>query len=188
MKSLWVSILLLALAGCRSTQAELEWLASQTSIDPVFREREKRHAGSDALLRTWGELEFPDGLVLKQGEERVWHKDGTLAAIRHFDHGEQVGEWHRFWPDGSPRSFANLDEESLTTMRFWHETGVLAAEGPARGGVREGAWRHDWPSGLSRARGEYLEGRKHGPWEYFDESGRLSERCEYRAGKRLPGR
>lgn len=131
---------------------------------------------------------FPDGRVERDGPEREYHRDGVLAAERHFAHDQATGSWRTWFADGRPRSeldFGAPGSDELRPARFWHPDGSLAAEGATRGGVREGAWAYYSPEGWLARAGDYRAGLREGAWTFYRAEGRKEAEGRYEHGRRV---
>lgn len=133
-------------------------------------------------------LVFPDGLVLRDGFEREYHRGDVLAAERQFARDRPTGSWRTWYVDGRPRSeldFGPPGSEDLLTARFWHPDGSLAAEGATRAGVREGPWAYYSPEGWLARAGDYRAGLREGAWTFYRAEGRKEAEGRYERGRRV---
>jgi antitoxin component YwqK of YwqJK toxin-antitoxin module len=133
-------------------------------------------------------LVWSDGRVERDGPEREFHPDGSLAAERAFEHDQPCGLWRTWYPDGTPR--AEIDHgvpgaRVALLNRFWHANGQLAAEGRALDGMREGPWSYWSASGTLERKGAYRAGKRDGPWTLYDERGAPSAEGHYALGERV---
>lgn len=132
-------------------------------------------------------LVFPDGRTERDGPEREYHRDGTLAAERSFARDVPTGLWRTWHANGVLRSevdFGPPHSRDLRPSRFWHPDGSLAAEGSTRAGVREGPWVYYAPEGGVLRAGPYQEGLRHGAWVFY-RAGRKEAEGRYERGQRV---
>lgn len=171
--------LLLALGACAQLvdEDDLYQPAPEVGpgVQPAREVRTSRHPSGELAAR-WTVLLYPDGRVVKDGREERFHPDGTRAVLQHFRERRQVGEWRRWYPDGSPRSSYEFVPGTATLMRFFHPGGVPSAEGMATQGLREGAWTFWSEDGTVEQTGPYVAGTKEGVWTLRWPSGGLRSR------------
>ena len=151
--------------------------------------RKSFHPGEDVVRSETQLLIWSDGRVERDGAEREYFSDGTLAAERYFAHDQACGQWRTWFHGGTPRSEADFGTHGVTpapaTNRFWHPNGKLAAEGPAIAGVREGQWSYWNDAGVLVREGGYRQGRRDGPWRFYDERGQRRSAGSYALGQRV---
>ena len=133
-------------------------------------------------------LVWSDGRSVRDGPEREFHPDGSLAAEREFTQDQPTGVWRTWFRGGARRSevdYATPGSQEPRPNRFWHENGQLAGEGPAVAGVREGRWSYWSEAGTPLRAGSYRGGKRDGPWTFYDESGRKVSEGQYALGQRV---
>lgn len=140
---------------------------------------------STRLRREWSYEVLADGTQRAHGRELQNYPDGRREFEREFRHGEPVGAWRSWWPDGTPRMEAHYGSGEPRPMRWWHASGQLEADGLAHEGVKTGPWRHFHADGSLASQGCYANGERTGEWSFFDERGTLLESVEYREGVRV---
>lgn len=180
--------LLLALAACAQYVDGDDFLLPPPEVDleaPPTREvRTSRHPSGELAAR-WTVLVYPDGRVVKDGREERFHEDGTRAVLQHFRENRQVGEWCRWYPDGSPRSSYEFVPTVATPMRFHHPGGAPSAGGLAVEGLRTGDWTFWSEDGVVVQTGAYVEGAKEGIWTLRWPTGGLRSRGWYLGDERV---
>ena len=183
----WLPLLLL-LGACAGRLREGDFYLPPPQVDaqaaPQREVRTSRHPSGELAAR-WTVLVHPDGRVVKDGREERFHPDGTPAVLQHYRERRQVGEWRRWYPDGSPRSTYEFVPGVATPMRFFHPGGVPSAEGLAVDGLREGEWTFWDASGVVTQAGPYVGGAKEGLWTLRWPSGGLRSRGLYRGSARV---
>ena len=154
-------------------------------VEPGLQRRRSYHDKAATRLKAeWQELAQPGKPAVQHGRRTEYHADGTLALVRHFEHGEPTGLWRAWYADGTLRMEVDYNaSESISS--WWHPGGVLASRGPARWGARWGVWEHHRADGTLASRGTYANGVRHGMWTYFDERGAWTERGRYVNGARI---
>ena len=183
-------LLLLSLLGSCAGMVDAEdfrLLAPEVDPDgpPTRAVRSSRHGDTGALAARWSVLVYPDGRVVRDGREQRFHPDGTPEVERHFLAGRPIGEWRRWYDDGSLRSSYEYAAGSATRMRFFHPGGLPSAVGLAVEGVREGAWTFWYSDGALRQQGEYEAGLRVGVWTIFWPGGGLRSRGGFRGDERV---
>ena len=149
-------------------------------------QRETRDPKSDQLLRSWKEWFEPGQTPRRDGDERLFYRDGSRKAERHWNKGLPIGVWQSWFPDGTLESevvFAGPETEAA--MRWFHPSGALAAEGMGIQGVRSGPWTYWYEDGQKRQEGCYVGGLKEGEWVLWREDGREEARGSYLADRRV---
>ena len=159
------------------------------------------------------EAVFVDGV--KHGEETRWHANGVRSGWGRFDVGQPVGRWQFWAEDGSlafttdywvtgGEQVGRLEtvygpEESITAQTLmtmaaegwagrvvmWHGNGQRAAFTEYRGQSRHGLDVSWYPSGHKQFEGRYLEDKREGAWQFWDDSGRLLQTVDYDAGQEV---
>jgi antitoxin component YwqK of YwqJK toxin-antitoxin module len=156
---------------------------------PSSKEETRRTAYPDGAVRRELRVRvWSDGRVERDGPEREFHPDGTLAAERFFAHDQPSGLWRTWYPGGAPRAEIDHGTPGSTeprTNRFWHESGQLAAEGLARDGMRAGPWSYWRADGTLERQGSYRAGKRDGPWTFYDERGARQAEGNYALGSRV---
>jgi hypothetical protein len=86
-------------------------------------------------------------------------------------------------PDGRPRGRGeHYHGDKQGTWTFWYASGQTESQGDFVGGWESGAWTFWHPNGQMKARGEIGDdGRKRGPWHYWDSEGHALTEEEYQA-------
>lgn len=155
------------------------------ATEPVLARRRTYHdRGATRLRVEWQELVQPGKPPVLHGLRTEYHRDGTPASERRFEHGEPAGLWRAWHEDGTPRMEADLSAED-GCMRWWHANGALSSRGPLRRGVRTGEWEHYREDGSLAARGTYAHGVRDGEWILYDANGAWTERGRYVGGVRF---
>ena len=103
------------------------------------------------------ESTYEHGLL--QGDARVWHLNGQLAA---------EGPYHQGFRE--------------RTWRYWYDNGEPEAEGGWWQSLKHGAWQYWYRDGSPQAEGSYEYGQRHGAWTDWDEAGNATE-STWRAGE-----
>lgn len=125
---------------------------------------------------------YPDGRIVRDGLEREWYADGTPRTERGYRHGEPVGTWRTFFPDGAVESEVVMHAGEPGVMSWWYASGALAARGRALLGVKDGAWTHWHENGNPAEEGLYRSGLREGVWRMWWEDGTPRAEGMYAAG------
>ncbi len=96
---------------------DLESPSEDEEKDPSHETRELYTGGP--LKRRREHIHDAEGLVIWQGEEECFFRDGTRASSGHFQAGQKEGPWKQWFPNG-----------------------VLKAEGQYRAGLQDGEWKY----------------------------------------------
>ncbi len=135
--------------------------------------------------RDWSFEILPNGASQPHGRDTCRYESGQLEYEREYLHGEPVGTWRSWWPNGKQRSEVPQNPRTAELTRWWHESGALECEGPAVAGLKQGAWKHFHPDGVLAAEGRYASGAREGEWSFYDAKGALVEQIAFRNGVRL---
>ena len=90
--------------------------------------------------------EYVNGL--KEGEERIFYSDSTLAERIQWKQGKKEGVWEKFGSLGNVLLKANLSSGQL-----------------------HGTYVSYYPSSGKKNEGTYKKGLKHGKWFYYSQKG-----------------
>ncbi len=147
----------------------------------------------------------------RQGERHgLWIKkysNGQVQYRGHFNHGEPVGTFKRFYPNGNRKAvmqhdrsrgvYAQLfdrkgkkraeglyvDRKKDSTWRFYSRNGQLVLSESYRQGQRHGASIKYYPNGDTAQVTNWQKGRKAGPYKQFFPSGRPKMIAQYKNGE-----
>jgi antitoxin component YwqK of YwqJK toxin-antitoxin module len=145
------------------------------------------------------------------GTHTTWYPDGAKQSEELWIDGTPVGRWTAWFPEGRPRGEASFDAEGDGgVLRIWDAESQLRLE--ARFGRivstnRLAAWVEqpdDLPeeligplrvervtrwhaTGAKQSDGGYRDGKQHGTWSYWDESGKLIRRTQWKHGNEVKG-
>ena len=116
----------------------------------------KKKIGQWKYFSTRGYLvstdEYVDGL--KDGPERIFYSDSTLAEIIHWKADQKNGEWLKYSSLAKP------------TLKAFFSNGQL-----------HGSYLSYHPSGKKKVEGAYKKGLKNGKWFYYSDKG-IQEKME----------
>ena len=179
---------LLGLVGCAGHLDSDDFYLPTPDIDPeedpVHALRRSTDPQTGEVVATWAVLRYPDGRVIKDGQERRFYPDGAPRSRRDFRLGEPEGEWTTWYPDGALRSEYTFTG-TPSAMKFFHPSGRLSALGMARDGVRQGPWTFWFPDGALRQQGAYVAGKREGVWTLRHEGGALRSRGHFLDDERV---
>ena len=112
---------------------------------------------------------YPNGKVKNQKEyyldesdtvyvsQQILSNDGVIQLEGGLEDGERVGQWKSFYPDGTT----------------WSETHFSK-------GITNGLTKTYYPNGRLRYAGYYFEGEKDGEWIWYDSTGVLNKKANYK--------
>ena len=104
--------------------------------------------------------EFHDDV--RNGESRIFFKDGTVAAVVTYEDGEKEGLEKRFYPDGGPRIFATYAN-----------------------GQMHGPYSVFFTNGRKEIEGHYYEGLRDSTWVFYDARGNEKYSLKFDKGEPL---
>lgn len=145
---------------------------------------------------------------------RLWHENGQLAEELHKQGRDRCGPWLRFFPDGRPKLVARHEKDKhLVIEDAWDDDGrqiVKQGTGTYVTDNQNIDWAYDvyfpsgdWIKSMSLRRGKYhgllrtwhgdvlwsdgnyRDGKLDGELLLYYDNGRISSRCQYRAGKEI---
>lgn len=138
-----------------------------------------------------------DGLWVQQ-----WKETGNLLYRGNYKNGVPIGDWERYFPDGSLMAIMKYAQDStivdatfffensqsiMTQGRFirkrkegnwklWNEAGVLLSDENYQDSLLHGTCKYFYPSGKILKTENYKGGLKNGPFtEYYDNGRKHSE-------------
>lgn len=123
---------------------------------------------------------IPDGY--REGRD----SEGRLTYKGTFKAGKPVGEFLRFYPNGSIRAKMYYQADNVKTT-FFNQNGDTIATGSYKNKLREGEWLY-YSSNQSTPylslRSQYSNGNLDGLTESYYPSGKVAERILYKAGSK----
>lgn len=132
--------------------------------------------------------------TIRDGEFRYYYPDGKLKSKGTYEKNLRTGEWKWWYPSGELMKEALIvhtnsvpNEEIELTVNFWDEDGnQLVTKGK---GELVQYNEHQYVHQLSAiARGQILDGLKHGYWRGIDTEGNVLYKELYRNGFLLRGK
>lgn len=109
----------------------------------------------------------------KEGEWKVYYESGELKEAGVYINNKRSGLWKTFFEDGARRGEIEYADDHGRFTEYYR-SGKVLAEGPRVGVKNVGHWRFFAEDGTLESEGDYLNGRKNGPWEYKYPSGKKS--------------
>jgi antitoxin component YwqK of YwqJK toxin-antitoxin module len=181
---------------CYLTRAENDNYNIETEFESPLKndsliEREKyfwlnreNRFGPDTLI-------FDDGLTViqnfwnwsKEGEEKIFRANGTLALIRNYKGGTQQNT-KCYYEDGSIE-YDVLSYNMTGTSTWWYPTGVKMETIEYKDGRRNGRHVTYYFNGKIKTTGHYIggfydRGIKDGNWIYYDSLGQIKAKEIYK--------
>lgn len=131
---------------------------------------------------------------VKDGEFAFYYPNGQIKSRGSFKENLRLGEWKWWYPNGQPMKDALIihtnavpNEEIVLTVNFWDQKGnQIVSQG--KGELTQYNEYQYVDELYVVAKGNILDGLKHGPWLGYDKEGNLLYRELYREGLLLRGR
>jgi antitoxin component YwqK of YwqJK toxin-antitoxin module len=122
-----------------------------------------------------------DKQSLRQGFWKATYDNGNPKYKGFFKNGSPVGEFLRFYEDGTCKARMLYHENSdSVNVSLYYQNSKIAAEGQYVGMKKEGIWSYySYYSGKLVCKENYVHGLKSGFSDKFYESGVISEELEY---------
>ena len=102
----------------------------------------------------------------KQGERHgLWIKKYNNAQVKyrgHFEHGQPVGTFKRFYPNGKKKAVMQHRDSGRVYARLYDQKGRKRAEGRYINKKKDSTWCFYSRQGQLRLRETYSQGRRHG--------------------------
>ncbi|MBW4330244.1 hypothetical protein KY084_05295 [Stakelama sp. CBK3Z-3] len=122
----------------------------------------------------------------KDGRDRQFHRNGTLAMERHWKAGALSGRYRSWYPDGTLKEAWTYGPHGLEGVyRVYHPNGRPAAIAHWRDGKRDGDYADYDKAGHMIERGRYRAGYADGPVIEYLPSGKAFSIKRYAMGKRV---
>ena len=110
-------------------------------------------------FKQWCELD--DGT--QHGPSHSWFADGARKAQANFDHGELMGAYRIFYPNGKPYEEGTyLADQKNGTFATWDENGTKLLEQKFVKDVRNGPVKQWYVNGELKFSEYYKDGKKQG--------------------------
>ena len=150
----------------------------------------------------WCQKRDPDGLPVFHGPWLNWNANGALVEVGRYESGKKHGRWQYLSKSGTILVIVGHErgkiiwQEDYRGGEYWRMEpapgqsqcvapllSVQADIGQGRSAsgciqitdlmfIKDGIWEFRSPSRTLRARGDYHNDQRQGPWEYWDEEGR----------------
>jgi antitoxin component YwqK of YwqJK toxin-antitoxin module len=143
----------------------------------------------------------------REGEWKSYYENGHVKEVGGYKENRHIGLWKSYFEDGALKGeIVYTDDSGYYTeyyhsgkpqsegtragtrntghWKFYREDGSLESEGDYVNGKKHGPWKRYFSNSVVAAKGNYANDEPVGPWEYFYESGGLQSSGEYVAGKK----
>jgi len=123
-----------------------------------------------------------DGVFVKHGEERTWHKNGNLNRQSFYEDGELHGELIEWYPDKTAKSrtlYQHGKRHGQSSQ--WNNEGKKLIDSTYVNDELNGLYIEYFLNGKPKVKGSYLNDLKSGLWEEYNERGEVSKKAEYKA-------
>jgi hypothetical protein len=108
----------------------------------------------------------------------IWHVSGKKAAEGRMKQGAKCGVWRTWYEDGTPQSLVTYATVAPPAKK--PASGSSTAARPRKKSPlqmsafpREGETKAWYPSGKLKFAGSYKGDKEEGPWQFYDEEGKL---------------
>jgi len=138
-----------------------------------------------SLGTTVAQVNMTDASGKKQGPWVKKYENGTILYQGTFRNDKPVGEFKRFYEDGTVKAVMNYDDAGETaTAVFYHSDGKKAAEGKYVAQKKEGIWKYYSASteGYKISEESYSCDRREGISRKFYQTGDTAEVLPYHNG------
>lgn len=121
-----------------------------------------------------------DGLWVQQ-----WRDTRNLLYRGQYEHGKPVGEWQRFYPDGTLAATMNhIQDTIIVDAVFYHADGITkASQGRFQKKQKEGNWKIWNESAILVSDENFKDSLLDGTCKYFFEGGQLLKLETYKLGR-----
>jgi antitoxin component YwqK of YwqJK toxin-antitoxin module len=115
----------------------------------------------------------------REGEWKTYYENGHTKEIGEYKNGKHVGLWRTFYEDGVLKGEIDYSEGFGRYTAYYH-SGKVQGEGPKVGNKNAGLWRYFAEDGTLQSEGEFVDGKKNGPWTTYFPSGKVASKGEFR--------
>lgn len=106
-----------------------------------------------------------------------WHQDTIIGAVRTYDTAGRLCKTVPYM-DGKPHGMAKEFNDTglvVAVTNYYH--GVMSRRERInrtdKFGLKQGGWKYFWNNGHLKMEGNYLNGKKHGFFKFYDEGGKF---------------
>lgn len=133
---------------------------------------------SGKLVQT---LLYRDGVLVEEVEEE---SISSIEQNEYYDNGEikKSGFFIENKPVGVHKEYSTEGEVTVTLI--YNDNSELTQKGIINSeGKRVGGWEEYHKSGSVKAKGNYVNNKKHGTWQYYFENGKVEQTGDYDKGR-----
>lgn len=123
-----------------------------------------------------------DGVLVKHGEERTWHKNGSLNRQSFYEDGELHGELIEWYPDKTAKLktlYQHGKRHGQSSQ--WNKDGKKLKDSTYVNDELNGPHMEYYSNGKPKVKGSYSNDLKSGLWEEYNERGEVLKKAEYKA-------
>ncbi|TKG89887.1 tetratricopeptide repeat protein [Puteibacter caeruleilacunae] len=118
------------------------------------------------------------------GEWKIYHRNGTVSKLIHYEKGILNGEYKMFYPSGQLKEIANYKEGQIEGYSIdYHENGQKETEGYLIAGAPDGHWYYYNQDGSLDAYYHFKEGAASGWATRYAPDGKIENKVQYLEGK-----
>lgn len=125
--------------------------------------------------------------VSKELKDSIWtyyDELGTLLSRETYKNGKKNGTCYVYLPDGDVSEIRNFVDDVQDGLFIEYFTAKqMKSKATYSKGQIEGRVAYYYPNGIEVAAGFYKNGKKHGPWLYKTQSGKIREKELYKNGE-----
>lgn len=128
-----------------------------------------------------------------------WNKDGKLIILGNYMMGSPEGKWEYFYDDGRKKKMEQVHNDTVFLMQYWENDSVQTqtikdgngyiqtfySSGSTKehytfeNGLKTGPFTEYTAGRMLSVGGEFLKGKKHGTWVFYNVNGILEKKISY---------
>jgi antitoxin component YwqK of YwqJK toxin-antitoxin module len=141
-------------------------------------------AVSGSLAQTTEKMNQTDQQGQKHGEWIKEYPNGQVQYRGQFEHGEPVGTFHRFFPNGEKMAVMNYRSGDKVYAELFNKSGEKRAEGLYEEKQKDSTWLFYNSRGQVIMRQHYVKGKQEGQSVKFFPNGDTSHVTTWQAGEK----
>lgn len=119
----------------------------------------------------------------REGKWSYYYENGSLKETGTYVGGKRHGIWKSYYEDGTLKSEGEFNDDYGVVTEYYH-SGKVAGNGPKLGTRKVGRWRYySETDGTLSNEGDYIDGRKQGPWISYYPDGKVAVQGDYHQGE-----
>lgn len=162
---------------------EVQALAEKNSIKQCPAETVLRGAAFPKGIAQWCERKGKEGVSIKHGPYKRWHKNGNLRSEGMYDQNKLAGVIKEYSKDGRLKeqtSYAAGEKHGASVV--WNKKGAKTMSGSYQNGKKSGKFAFWDKSGRMKEKGSFLNDLKHGVWTIYHRNSRIRSQTTWAQG------